>query len=388
MNKIWKTVRDAIIVFCCLVTVSVGLIVVTHYGQVQKIIRTLTLIETKYLWESDAETLTNGAIQGMLDSLGDKYTTYIDAEMITGFMEQVSGDVYGIGVYTAEDDEGNVVVLSPIEESPAEIAGILAGDIITEIDGKSTSGMKLDEAVSLMRGRPDTHVEITVLRNGETIQYTVERFKLGQVKTVAGTMLEEQPDIAYIRISEFSLQTAVEFADIINELLKDNPKGIVLDLRDNGGGEVNAAVEVARVFVPSGPIVHVVSADGKNDTKNATAAQLELPLVVLVNGNTASASEILSGALKDSGVATLVGTQTFGKGIVQGVYMYHDGTAMKITEAKYLTPNRNDINGVGIKPDVIAELPENATTDVQLERAVQILKEKRELMIKTAYKRR
>lgn len=376
MNPIWKTVRDAIVVFCCLVTFCVGAVVVTHLGQVQKIVRTLALIETKYLWESDAETLTNGAIKGMLDSLGDKYTTYIDEDMITGFMEQVSGDIYGIGVYTAEDADGNIVVLSPIEESPAEKAGILAGDIITEIDGNSTAGMKLDEAVAMMRGRPNTQVEIVVLRNGETFTYQVERFKLGEVKTVAGMMLEDHPEIAYIRIGEFSLKTAVEFADVINELLQEKPKGIVLDLRDNGGGEVNAAVEVARVFVPSGPIVHVVSADGKTDTKNATGAQLDLPLVVLVNGNTASASEILAGALKDSGVATLVGTQTFGKGIVQGVYMYQDGTAMKITEAKYLTPNRNDINGVGIKPDVIVELPADAVNDVQLERAVQILREK------------
>ena len=376
MNPIWKTVRDAVIVFCCLVTFGVGVVIVTHFGQVQKIARTLSLIETKYLWESDAETLTNGAIKGMLDSLGDKYTTYIDEEMITGFMEQVSGDIYGIGVYTAEDEDGNIVVLSPIEESPAEKAGILAGDIIKEIDGKNTAGMKLDEAVALMRGRPNTQVEIVVSRKGEAFTYQVERFKLGEVKTVAGIMLEDHPGIAYIRISEFSLKTAVEFADAINQLLKENPKGIVLDLRDNGGGEVNAAVEVARVFVPTGPIVHVVSADGKTDTKSATGAQLELPLTVLVNGNTASASEILAGALKDSGVATLVGTQTFGKGIVQGVYMYPDGTAMKITEAKYLTPNRNDINGIGIKPDVIVELPGDAETDVQLERAVQILYEK------------
>ena len=149
-----------------------------------------------------------------------------------------------------------------------------------------------------------------------------------------------------------------------------------MDLRNNGGGEVNAAVDVARVFVPSGPIVHVVSGNGKVDTKNATEAQLEIPLVVLVNGNTASASEILSGALKESGVATLVGTQTFGKGLVQGVYLFSDGTAMKITEAKYLTPKQNDINGVGIKPDVIVDLPEDAQVDTQLEKAIEILNQK------------
>lgn len=376
MKNVWRVLRDIVLTICCLTTVCVGVVMVTNWGHVQKLVRTVTLIESKYLWDTDAGTLTDGAVKGMLDSLGDKYTTYIDADTITGFMEQVSGDVYGIGVYTAEDEDGNFVILSPIPDSPAEKAGIEAGDIIKAIDGKSTADMTLDMAVSLMRGRPETTVEITVERSGAEQTFTVERFKLGNIKTVDGQILEENQRIAYVRISEFSVQTATEFAEQINTLLQEGFDGLILDLRDNGGGEVNAAVEVARVFVPSGPIVHVVSADGKVDTKNATEAQLDVPLVVLVNGNTASASEILSGALKDSGVATLVGTQTFGKGLVQGVYLYDDGTAMKITEAKYLTPKQNDINGVGIKPDVVVELPENATVDTQLEQAITVLEQK------------
>ena len=376
MNKAWKMLRDVVLTICCLTTLCVGLVVVTNFEHVQKIVRTVALIDQKYLWESDTETLADGAVKGMLDSLGDKYTTYIDEETIGGFMEQVSGDVYGIGVYTAEDENGNIVILSPIPESPAEVAGIEAGDIIRAIDGERTDSMTLDDAVSRMRGRQDTSVEITVERNGAEQTYTVKRFKLGNTVTVAGTILEENPDIAYLRISEFSVQTGTQFAEQINELIQQGFKGIILDLRDNGGGEVNAAVEVARVFVPSGPIVHVVSGDGSVDTKNATEAQLEVPMVVLVNGNTASASEILAAALKDSGAATLVGTQTFGKALVQGVYMYSDGTAMKITEAKYLTPKQNDINGVGIYPDVKVELPADAVTDIQLEKAIDVLEEK------------
>ena len=376
MNKAWKMLRDVVLTICCLTTLCVGLVVVTNFEHVQKIVRTVALIDQKYLWESDTETLADGAVKGMLDSLGDKYTTYIDEETIGGFMEQVSGDVYGIGVYTAEDENGNIVILSPIPESPAEVAGIEAGDIIRAIDGERTDTMTLDDAVSRMRGRQDTSVEITVERNGTEKTYTVKRFKLGNTVTVAGTILEENPDIAYLRISEFSVQTGTQFAEQINALIQQGFKGIILDLRDNGGGEVNAAVEVARVFVPSGPIVHVVSGDGSVDTKNATEAQLEVPMVVLVNGNTASASEILAAALKDSGAATLVGTQTFGKALVQGVYMYSDGTAMKITEAKYLTPKQNDINGVGIYPDVKVELPADAVTDIQLEKAIDVLEEK------------
>ena len=373
MDKVWKVLRDVVITICCLTTLFVGIGLVVNFDHVQKITRTLYLINEKYLGETDGDTLTDGAVKGMLDSLGDKYTTYIDEELMAGFMQQVSGDVYGIGIYIAEDETGQYVILSPMEESPAQKAGIQAGDILKAVEGERCDTMSLDDAVSKMRGLEGTSVEITIERDGAEHTYTIERYKLGQTKTVYGEILEENSDIAYLRISEFSLQTATEFAKQINTLLEDGFQGVILDLRDNGGGEVNSAVEIARIFVPEGPIVHVVSADGSVDTRNATEAQLDVPIVVLVNENTASASEILAGALKDSDTAKLVGTQTFGKGLVQGVYQYADGTAMKITEAKYLTPNKNDINGVGIKPDVTVDLTEDAVTDTQLEKAIQVL---------------
>ena len=373
MDKVWKVLRDVVITICCLTTLFVGIGLVVNFDHVQKITRTLYLINEKYLGETDGDTLTDGAIKGMLDSLGDKYTTYIDEDLMAGFMQQVSGDVYGIGIYIAEDETGQYVILSPMEESPAQKAGIQAGDILKAVEGERCDTMSLDGAVGKMRGLEGTSVEITIERDGAEHTYTIERYKLGQTKTVYGEILEENSDIAYLRISEFSLQTATEFAKQINTLLEDGFQGVILDLRDNGGGEVNSAVEIARIFVPEGPIVHVVSADGSADTRNATEAQLDVPMVVLVNENTASASEILAGALKDSDTAKLVGTQTFGKGLVQGVYQYADGTAMKITEAKYLTPNKNDINGVGIKPDVTVDLTEDAVTDTQLEKAIQVL---------------
>ena len=227
MNKAWKVLRDVVLTVCCLTTLAVVLLVVTNFDHVQKIVRTVTLIENNYLWESDAETLTNGAVKGMLDSLGDKYTTYIDAETFNGFMEQVSGEVYGIGIYTAEDEDGQFVILSPMKDSPAEQAGIKAGDIIKAIDGKSTENMTLDMAVSLMRGRPDTSVDITVSRDGAEETFSVKRFKLGSIKTVTGMILEEQPDIAYVHINEFSVQTGKEFAEEINALLKENFRGLM-----------------------------------------------------------------------------------------------------------------------------------------------------------------
>ena len=200
------------------------------------------------------------------------------------------------------------------------------------------------------------------------------RYELGTTETVAGTILEDHPDIAYVYITEFSEQSAVQFAKVVNELIQSGFSGMILDLRDNGGGEVNACIEIARVFVPEGPIVHLVKGDGTVDTKSATEAQLDIPLVVLVNGNTASASEILSAALKESGAAIIVGTQTFGKGLVQGVYFYNDDTAAKITDGTYLTPMKNDIHGIGITPDVVVEQPEDASNDVQLEKAISVLK--------------
>jgi carboxyl-terminal processing protease len=202
------------------------------------------------------------------------------------------------------------------------------------------------------------------------------RYELGTTETVMGGILTEHPNIAYVHIREFSAQTAVEFAKVVNGLIPNGFEGMISDLRGNGGGEVSASIEIARIFVPEGPIVHLVKSNGTVETKHATKAQLKIPLVVLVNGTTASASEILSAALKESGVATIVGTQTFGKGLVQGVYFYYDDTAAKITDGTYLTPLKNDIHGIGITPDVIVEQPEDAAGDVQLEKAISVLERK------------
>lgn len=371
-----KLLRNGLIAFCCITTLCVGVFVVTNFSHIQKIAQTLIWIDQCCMWESDKETLTDGAIRGMLDSLDDKYTTYLDEVTLTSLMEHVSGNVYGIGVYVALNETGGVVVLDAIPESPAEVAGILPEDIIKAVDGTDVTGMTLDETVALMRGLPDTTVEVTVDRKGESKTFSILRYELGTTETVSGTILEEYPEIAYIHITEFSEKSAVQFAEVVNELIPYGFRGMILDLRNNGGGEVHSCIEIARVFVPKGPIVHLVSGDGTVDTKSAVEAQLEIPLVVLVNGNTASAAEILSAALKESGAATIVGTQTFGKGLVQGVYFYHDDTAAKITDGVYLTPLQNDINGIGVTPDVVVEQPEDAAYDVQLEKAISVLERK------------
>lgn len=376
MKNGWKQLRTIVIAFCCITTLFVGFFVVTNFSHIQKIAQTVVWIERNSLWDTDRETLTDGAIRGMLDSLEDKYTSYLDEQTLTNLLEHVSGNIYGIGVYVALDDNNQIVVIGTIPDSPAETAGIVAEDIILAVNGEDIRNMTLDEAVALIRGLPNTTVDLTVLRDESEHTITVERYEMGTTETVTGTVLEENPDIAYVRVYEFSEQTAVQFAAVVNELIPTGFNSMILDLRDNGGGEVNACIELARIFVQEGPIVHLLKGDGAMETISATEAQLTIPLVVLVNGNTASASEILSAALKESDTATIVGTQTFGKGLVQSIYFYHDNTAAKITDGTYLTPLQNDINGIGVTPDVVVEQPEDAKIDLQLEKAISILEER------------
>lgn len=386
LKKWQRGIGIGILTFCCLFTLMSGVFLLTNYENIAKLARVVFVIEREFLWDTNTDTLTDGAIIGMLGSLNDKYSNYINEEAMASFRQSISGEVYGIGVFLATDEEGNLVIVSPAEDGPAEAAGIEAGDIIKAVNGTDITGMDEDIVIGMLRGVPEEKVTVTVERNGESYTFTVGRYLIGKTKTVYAEMLPEHPEIAYLRISKFSAQTSQEFVDAVNELPKESMQAMILDLRNNGGGDVNAAVEIARLFVPSGPVLHVVYKNDETKSYSATGAQIHLPVAVLVNGNSASASEILAGALKDSNAATLVGTTTFGKGLVQGVYFLNDGTAIKLTQAKYLTPNKNDINGVGISPDVVVDLPqapsdstdeesvEEHPLDVQLEKAIEVVK--------------
>lgn len=377
--KNWQ--RKVLVVFaglCCILVISSGIFIGLNFDHVQKLVRVVYAIEHDFLYDIDRDRLTDGAIKGMIEALDDTYAAYIDEEQIGAFQQSVSGDVYGIGVYVDQDADGNMVIVAPIEEGPAEAAGILAGDILLAVDGVSVQGQELETVVAKMRDGSATTVEIKILRNGEEYSFELKRYLIGTVKTVFGELLEQAPNVAYLRISRFSAQTAQEMVDAINQLRKEGDiEGVILDLRNNGGGDVNSAVDIARLFVPSGPILHVVYKDERRTTYSATTAQITVPLAVLVNENSASASEILSGALKDSGSGTLIGTRTFGKGLVQGVYFLNDHTAIKLTQAKYLTPSQNDIHGIGISPDIQVVLPEgaelNSAQDTQLQKAIEVV---------------
>jgi len=337
-----------------------------------KFFRALEIVKARYVEPVPVETLIAGAVKGMVSSLGDPHSIYMDAKMYKEFMIETEGSFGGVGIVIGVKDK-MLTVVSPIEGTPSEKAGIKSGDQIIKIDGNDSKDMALDEAVSKIRGLEGSTVTLTIRRGSEPLKdYALTRSNI-QIKTVAGKMLPDQ--IGYIRISMFNENTGSDFTQKFKELEKEGMKAIVLDLRDNPGGLLEESVKVASLLVPKGPIVSVVTRDGQREVHSSNLEAVKYPVTVLVNGGSASASEIVSGAIQDTGVGMLVGTKTYGKGSVQTVIRL-DGGAIKLTIAKYLTPNDRSINGIGIEPDVKIEMEKDAVRDVQLDKAVEIVKEK------------
>lgn len=381
MDRFWKQLKRVIIVLCCLFTVVVGGFLLANGHNVVKMARVIGLIENNYLWDAQVSGMFEGAIAGVVDSLGDKYSVYYDQEKTKEIFQDVKGVFGGIGVLLTEDN-GKTVVSSPVEGSVSDKAGIQSGDVIVNVNGEDVSAMDTDQIVARLRGDIGTEVKVSVLRAADQkiYDYTLIREQINDT-SAAATLLADEPDIAYLRITKFASNTDEEVIEALNDLIHDQGfKGLIIDLRNNGGGDVDAATNIAGLFVPEGPIVHIVDKDGSTNTITSKGAQLDVPLVVLVNEYSASASEIFAGAIKDTHVGTLVGTKTYGKGIVQVIYPLSDGSSVKLTKSRYLTPNKNDINQVGIEPDVYCNFPEDMTAenfqDVQLDKAIEILKEK------------
>ena len=301
------------------------------------------------------------AIRDALKSLDDPYTRFMDPEQYASMQIDTSGELTGVGLQLGADEKtGHLVVVSPIEESPAFEAGIKSRDVIVAIDGKNTDGMDVNAAVNLIRGEIGTTVKLTVLRNEATqLDFEVERAKI-ELQTVRYEVHNDNGlKLGYIRLSQFDANSAVKMQQAIQALEKDRVSAYILDLRGNPGGLLYSSAEIARMFLNSGGIVSTVNREGVQDRIDANGHALtEKPLAVLVDGGSASASEILSGALKDNQRATLVGTQTFGKGLVQSVHELSGGAGLAVTIARYLTPNGTDINHKGIAPDVVVELSE------------------------------
>ena len=321
-----------------------------------KFFRALQIVHTRYVEEVPVNTLMEGAVRGMVRSMGDPHSIYLDGKMFRELQVETEGAFGGIGVVVGMKD--NVLtVVSPIEGTPGDKAGIKSGDQILKIDGEDTKNLALDEAVAKIRGPKDTQVELT-LRNakGEVRAVILTRSTI-QIKTVAGKMMRD--DVGLIRIAMFNEHTAQEFAKKLGELEAEGMKSLVLDLRDNPGGLLDQAVLVSRYLVPKGPVVSVVMKDGSKEVHSSNLEKPKYPLVVLVNQGSASASEIVAGAVQDTQAGTLVGTKTYGKGSVQTVIRLDSDTAIKLTIAKYLTPAGRSINGIGIEPDVNLPLAEN-----------------------------
>lgn len=325
-------------------------------------------IRTEYLDRSysDPEQAYE-AIREMLGKLEDPYTRFMDPKEFQNMQIDTSGELTGVGIQIAKDEESDrLIVVSPIEESPAFEAGILAKDIITKIDGLDTLGMEVNEAVQLIRGERGTQVTLTIQRGIEEIDYPITRDKI-EIHPVRSRVEESGlGPVGYIRLNQFNANASRDMRKAIQEMERERVVGYVLDLRSNPGGLLNASIDIARMWLEEGTIVSTVDRQGEQDRKQAqNRALTDKPLVVMVDGGSASASEILSGALQDNKRAVLVGTKTFGKGLVQSVRPLSDGSGLAVTIAKYLTPSGRDINKEGITPDVIHEMSEEERKQLQ-----------------------
>lgn len=342
-----------------------------------------SVIEEKYMGEIDDEALIEGAIKGYVSALGDPYTTYYTKEEMDELMEETTGNYVGIGIYMTLDIEKNAIyVVKPMDGSPAEKAGIKAGDLITKVDGVEYSGEELEQASNAIKGKEGTKVKLEILSNGQTREIEVERRKI-----IVSHIIEKKFDnIGYLLIEDFDGGCADEFKEKYKELEKQGIDRLIIDLRNNGGGVVSEAVDIADTLLEKGKTILITKdKKGNEEIKKCNhEASITMPIVVLTNGYSASASEILVGALKDNERATIVGTKTYGKGVIQEVDRLNDGSGLKITIEEYYTPNRDEINKVGIKPDEEIELSneiiEKGTytdeEDNQLQKAIEIIKGK------------
>lgn len=344
----------------------------------KKLSKIRAIIDEEYLGEVDEEALQDGVLGGYVSALQDPYSVYYNEEQTQALMETTQGEYGGIGVVLTQNLETGITEASNVyEDSPASKAGIRDRDIIYKVDGKDISGQDLNEISGAIKGKKGTNVEITVLRGEqkEEITVTVTRDQI-EAETVDSRMLEEE--IGYLAISEFDDVTLEQYQEAMNRLEAEGMEGLIVDLRGNPGGNLDTVCDILDLMLPEGLIVYTEDKDGnRQESVSDEEHQTDVPLVVLVNGNSASASEIYAGAIQDYGIGTIVGTTTYGKGVVQSIYDLGDGTSLKLTVAEYYTPNGRNINGTGITPDVEVKFQadeKDPEADNQLDRAVEVLK--------------
>lgn len=352
-------------------------IVSSEFLQKIDVIETL-IDENFYLEEVSAEVLREGAYDGIVAALDDIYSVYYTPEEAEEVFQQSEGIYYGIGAYVQMDTvTGYAKITGTIKDTPAEEAGLQAGDILYKVNGEDMAGLDVSQVVLHIKGEEGTSVHLTLVRGNEYVEVDVERRKI-ESPTIEYSMLDD--GMGYVQIVEFDDVTVNQFQEAVTALEKENVKGLILDLRGNPGGNLYSVVEIADMLLDKGKILYTEDKKGRQEVYNSgDGTIIDVPMVVLVDGNSASASEVLSGALKDHGKATLVGTTTFGKGIVQTIRTLKDGSAIKLTISAYYTPAGTNIHGTGIEPDVVVEFDGEAYRadgyDNQLEKAKEVLGE-------------
>jgi len=354
-------------------------------GSVEKFNQIKRILKDTYYDKVDENKLLEGAISGMTESLRDPYTVYFTAEQMNSFSERADGEYVGVGMHVIMDNDGILTVVDTFEDSPARKAGLTKDDKILKVDGKDVTSIKDENIIiSMIKGKENTNVKITVYRPSEekSIDFDIVRKKI-KVSNIEWEMLEG--NVGYIRILMFDNDAYSYFAKALDELAAKGMKGLIIDVRDDPGGDYEQVVEIADRLLPKGLIVYTEDRNKKRDEKFSDERQFDKPLAILVNGNSASASEVLSGAIKDHKKGKLIGTKTFGKGLVQQVYGFKDGSGLKLTVSRYFTPSGQCIQGIGIEPDIkvepldeykdypVSNIPRDK--DVQLKRAHDYIKQ-------------
>lgn len=332
-------------------------------------------IETFYLDDVSEEDMTEGAFKGVVAALGDPYSEYYTEEEYESLMESTSGEYNGIGVSISQKEEnGEITIATVFDDTPAKEAGIQEGDVIVAVDGNDMTGKSSKDVVSMIKGKTDGTVTITVMRSGEKLDIQVEIRKVER-PTVANHMMDG--NIGYIKLGEFDGVSTSQFSEALNELKDQGMEKLVIDIRDNPGGRLDVVCDLLDLFVDKDKLLVYTKDKNGNKQEEYTrydASVKDIPISIIVNGNSASAAEVFTGVMQDYGLAKIVGTQTFGKGIVQKILDMGDGSAVKLTVSKYYLPNDENIHGQGITPDYVIDADENTEEDVQLNKAVEVLK--------------
>ena len=338
----------------------------------KKINEVLDIIDKYYMGDTDDQLMTDYMFLGLVSGLEDPYSTYFTKEQYDLLSTAQQGHYSGIGVSIAAQEDGEIEIVSVTQGGPAEEAGIMAGDYIRSVNGADVRGMDTSEVSAMIQDTESDDIELLIYRpdTKEEFEVTVTRSLLDSVSAWGGII---ENTVGYISIGSFTGVTAEQFSEMLEELEEKSAQALIIDLRGNGGGLVSAACDCLREFIPEGVLVYTEDKNGNRDEYTSDSGnEIDIPVAVLVNGETASASEIFAGALQDYGIATIVGTQTYGKGIIQDVFRLNDGSVIRLTVSHYYTPNGNNIHEVGITPDVVVEYDEESETDTQLEAALEL----------------